>query len=96
VVERRDENGGADSDPLRTGGDRRGHRQRLREIAVVEQVMLGHPDGVDAEPVGLFAHLQRESVETAPVDLPLRRISQVEVQTDVHRHSTSIGISLII
>ena len=48
--------------PIRTrgaGGDRGGEGEGLGEVAVVEQVVLGQPDRVRAEAVGLLADISR-------------------------------------
>ena len=66
-------------------GDRGRERERLGEVPVVEEVVLREPHGVRAETFGLLAQLQGEAVEARGVALPLGRVAEVEVDTDVHR-----------
>ena len=47
----------------------------LAEVAVVELVVLGEPERVDAEPVSLLAQLQGERVQAGRVLVPTLRIA---------------------
>ena len=46
--------------------------------------MLGKPQGLRAEPLGLLAGLEGESIETGGALTPLQRIAQVEVHANLH------------
>ena len=85
VVERRDDDRCADARHLGAGRHRGGQREGLGQVAVVEAVVLGQPDGVAAKALRLLAHLQREAVEAAGLGGPLRWVTEVEVDTDIHR-----------
>ena len=75
---------GADPHPRGPCRDRCGEGQRLREIAVLEEVVLREPDGACTEAVGLLAQLERPGVVLGPRPLPLGRVAQVEVDADAH------------
>ena len=94
-VQRREQHCGADPHPPGPGRDRRREREWLRQVAVVEQVVLGDPDGVAAESLGLLAHLQHEAVETGRVGRPFLRVAQVEVQPHVHEIASPIRCSIM-
>ena len=64
--------------------DRGGEGERLGQVAVVEQVVLGEPDRMGAEPFGLLAQLEGVPVEAGRVLAPAGRVPQVEVHADVH------------
>jgi hypothetical protein len=84
AVQRRDQDAGADPHPL--GARRRGGREgeRLRQVVVVEEVVLGQPHRVAAEQLGLLAHLQREGVQPRRRGAPGRRVPEVEVEAHTH------------
>ena len=81
--------GGPDANTGRPGGDRGGEGQRLREVAVLEEVVLGQPHRRRAEPLGFLHEFQRARVVLRPRTLPLRRVATVEVDADVHTSYTS-------
>src|SRR5439155_13267641 len=63
VVQRHQHGGDADADVLRAPRDRGGEHERRREIAVVDAVVLGEHDEVEALPVGPGALLEARRVE---------------------------------
>ena len=52
VLERKDDHAGAEADPPRLAGGRRGHQQAVRHQRVPREVMLGEP----ARPVAELVH----------------------------------------
>ena len=63
VVQWRQQQAGADLDPLGAGGDGRGHRHQRRHVAVIHEVVLGQPHRVEAQPLRLDRQLDRLAVE---------------------------------
>src|SRR5690606_25725110 len=84
VVQRGDDDRGAEPDALGAGGDRRGERQRLAEVVVVEEVMFGEPGRTRAEPVSLLTRLDGEPVERRRVLPPPMGVAEIEVNPDFH------------
>ena len=82
---------GAEPNPVGTRGHCCQHGERLWKVAVVEAVVFGHPEGVDAEVLSLFAHLEREPVEPRWFHVPLRGVAQIEVEPDLHRSVSGSG-----
>ncbi len=83
-VQRREQHCSADPHPRRSRRDRGREGERLRQVAVVEQVVLGEPHRVGAEPFGLLAELEGVPVEAGRVLAPAWRVPEVEVHADVH------------
>ena len=84
VMQRCDDDRGSEPDALRAGGNGGGECQRRTEIVVFEEVVLGEPRRTRAEPLGLLARLQGESVKARRVLPPLRRVAQIEIDADFH------------
>ena len=88
VVQRQDHQVGADAHALGARADRGGDHQRRGRVAVIAEVMLGDPHGIEAEALGLDDLLERLRVERLERDGPGRRIAEVvpESEVDVSRH----------
>src|ERR1700722_2667029 len=52
MIERRQQNVGADGDAGRSRRDSRSRRHQRGQVTVVGEMMLGEPDGIEAEPLG--------------------------------------------
>ena len=89
-MQRRDDDARPEAYPLRAGGHRGQHGQRLRQVAVIEAVVLGDPERVDAKAFGFLVHLEHEAVQPRGLYVPLRRIAHVEVEADVHRSASDV------
>jgi hypothetical protein len=86
----RHQNCGPQPGALGSRSNRGCERERLAEVAVIEPVVLGEPQRVDAKGIGFFAQLQGEGVQPGWVLAPALRVAQVEVETNVHTwHSPS-------
>jgi hypothetical protein len=62
--------------------------QRLRQIAIFEQVVFGDPDRGSSEPFRLFAHFEGRTIQLRAVRRPFRRIAQVEIESYIHGRLT--------
>ena len=87
LAQRGEQHGGADADGARACRDRGREGERLREIAVLEEVVLGEPHRRRAEALGTLDELERARVVVGPRPRPLGRVATVEVDADVHRQS---------
>src|SRR3954451_5639643 len=63
MVERRDHDRSTEPDPPGTRRDRGEEREWLRDVPVVEEVVLGRPHRMRAETLRFLAQLERESVQ---------------------------------
>ena len=74
--------------PIRTRFVRRrdpgAELERLAEVAVLEQVVLGHPDRADPERLRPLDPFERAGVQLRPVTPPVGRVAQVVVEADSH------------
>ena len=83
-TQRREEHRGADRAPAGAGGDGGEEGERLGQIAVVEQMVLGEPQPTSSQPVGLGRDLEVACVVVGPRTGPRLRIAEVEEETDLH------------
>ena len=75
-----EENRGTQTDAIGSRGNRGRKSERLRQVTVVEEVVLGEPDRVDADALCFNRQIQRPRVEVGPRSAPLQRVPNVEVQ----------------
>jgi len=85
VVERRDQRGDHDAHALGAGGDRCGHHQRRRQVAVGRAVVLGQRDHREAEAVGPGALVERGTVQRGLGHRAARGGAQIVAQCE-QRH----------
>ncbi len=85
VAEREQQDVLTDRDALGDGGDRAAHRDRRGQIAVLDEMVLGEPDVVEAEPVDQRDLLERPGVELARRDLAPRRVAEVVEHAEAQR-----------
>ncbi len=83
-VQRCDHDAGPDAYPACAGRDGCREGERLREVAVIEQVVFGYPDRVRAQSFRLLAHLQGEPVQAGGVLAAVRWVAEVEVEAYLH------------
>jgi len=84
MIKRRQQDEGADGDAgrARRDGSRRGHQ--CGQIAVVGEMMLGEPDGIEAELLGDLCLCERFAVQIAKRQRRARRIAEIELITNFH------------
>src|SRR5208282_1394177 len=84
MIKRRQQDEGADGDAggARRDGSRRGHQRG--QIAVVGEMMLGEPDGIEAELLGGLNLRERFAVQIAKRQRRARRIAEIELITNFH------------
>jgi hypothetical protein len=69
---------------------RRAERQRLRKVAVVEEMVLGSPDRVGTEVLGFGNQFQGACVRMRPRAAPRQRVAQIEGKSYPHELSPLI------
>src|SRR6202012_4756923 len=77
IVQRRNDQVGAEPHGPRALADGAGQHERRGGVAVLDEVMLGEPDGSEPEPFGPGDLVQRLTVERAERAVPLRGIAEV-------------------
>jgi hypothetical protein len=75
-VQRQQEHESADPYFARARRDCRGNRQQRGRVAVVDEVMLGQPDGVVAEILGERGDIEMLAVDFGKWHTPWRRIAK--------------------
>ena len=85
VVHRREDDAGAELDPRRRLRERRADHEERRHVPVVDEVVLGRPDGGEAEPLGLDGQPDRLVVGTRPVRLAGAKLRAEESEAQSHR-----------
>jgi hypothetical protein len=78
IVEGRDQRSDVDSHVRRARGDRRGQRQRARQVTVRRAVMLRQHDGQEAVPISPLRHLDRGLIPVCGGNLGERWVAQIE------------------
>ena len=86
VPDRRQRHRGADPGPARACGHGGREHERLGEVAVVEAVVLGEPDAVGAELVGLRRDLDQSWVVLAPRRAPFAGVATIDEEPDLECH----------
>ena len=87
VVQRQQQEVEADPHPFRPGGDGGGEGDDRRRVAVVGEVVLGEPDGVVAERLGVLDEREFVAVDVGEGSSPGRRVAEAEHHPDVERRS---------
>ena len=83
VVQRQQQHPGADAHARGEPRGGRGDRQHRRRIAVLDEMVLGNPDVVVAEPLGQLHLAEHVVVELRPGPPPLRRVAEVVGQAEL-------------
>ena len=83
--QRGQQHGGADGDRAGAGGDRGEERERLRQVAVGEEVVLGEPHRAEATLLGPLDQLEVAGEHVGPRPGPRLGVAEVEEQPDLHR-----------
>ena len=84
VVQRQQEHGRPDGDPLGPGRDGGGHGEGGREVRVVDEVVLGQPDHVEAEGLHRLDVREGLGVDLGVGDARRGRVAQVVQDTELH------------
>src|SRR5208283_4884268 len=79
MIKRRQQDVGADGDARRARRDGGSRRHQRGQVAVVGEVMLGEPDGIEAELLGGLNLRQRFAVEIAKRPRRAGRIAEIEL-----------------
>ena len=82
IVQRQQQHAGADVDALGTGRDGAADGQHRRRVAVVEEVVLGEPDVVEAGRFRAHDLIEAVVVERGEIALPLGRVAEVVPQPE--------------
>jgi hypothetical protein len=83
VANGRQRHRGADPRAPGAGGDGGSEDEWLGEVAVLEAVVLGEPDAVGAEAVGLRRDVDQSCVVLGPRPSPLGWVASVDEEADL-------------
>ena len=84
VVQRREDDACAELDPRRRLGERSADDEERGHVAVIDEVVLGRPDGSEAEPLRLDRQPHRLVVGTRPVGLARSELCAEESEAESH------------
>ena len=84
VVHRREDDAGAELDPRRRLRERRADDEERGHVPVVDEVVLGRPDGREAEPLRLDGQADRLVVGARPVGLARPELRAEESEAESH------------
>ena len=87
IVQRRQDDAGAQPDPIGGRGEGRQHRQQRGQVSVRGAVVLAHPGGVEAQRLGEADQLERVAVllRERPIR-PGRHLPREQPDADAQRH----------
>ena len=84
VVHRREDDARAELDPRGCLGERRADDEQRGHVPVIDEVVLGRPDGREAEPLRLDGEAHRLVVGARPVGLARSKLCAEESEAESH------------
>jgi hypothetical protein len=94
VVQRGEQHRGAQPDAPRAGAQGGDHGEQRGQVAVVDQVVLGQPHGVEAPALGRHGEVNGLLIHLRPRAAPGPRVAEIEPDAELHDYSSLLQLCL--